>query len=84
MCIYTNYRYEFYIIRFQVKQSLEDIIDKVPEPFNTKDMMTRVEDLTPYVIVAFQECERMNLLMNEIKRSLKELQLGLKVFLQIF
>lgn len=43
-------------------------------------MITRVEEQTPYVIVAFQECERMNVLMNEIKRSLKELQLGLKVY----
>jgi len=51
----------------------------VPEPFNTVDMMARVEEQTPYVIVSFQECERMNLLMNEIRRSLKELHLGLKV-----
>jgi len=37
------------------------------------------EERTPYVIVAFQECERMNTLTNEIRRSLKELDLGLKV-----
>lgn len=36
------------------------------------------EERTPYVIVAFQECERMNTLTNEIRRSLKELDLGLK------
>lgn len=54
-------------------------MDKVPEPFNTLDMQTRVEELTPYVIVAFQECDRMNMLMSEIRRSLKELFLGLKV-----
>lgn len=42
-------------------------------------MMSKVEERTPYVIVAFQECERMNVLMNEIRRSLRELQLGLKV-----
>jgi len=41
--------------------------------------MARVEERTPYVIVSFQECERMNVLMNEIRRSLKELHLGLKV-----
>lgn len=67
------------MIHFQVKQALEDILDKVPELFNTQDMQTRVEELTPYVIVAFQECDRMNMLMTEIKRSLKELFLGLKV-----
>jgi len=37
------------------------------------------EERTPYVVVAFQECERMNGLTSEIRRSLKELDLGLKV-----
>lgn len=67
------------MICLQVRQTLDDILDKVPEPFNTLDMMNRVEERTPYVIVSFQECQRMNVLMNEIRRSLKELQLGLKV-----
>lgn len=58
---------------------LDEILDKCPDAFNIKDMMGRVEDRTPYIIVAFQECERMNILMSEIKRSLKELNLGLKV-----
>jgi len=46
-----------------------------------QEIMTKVplEDRTPYVIVAFQECERMNGLTLEIRRSLKELDLGLKV-----
>lgn len=39
------------------------------------------EERTPYVVVAFQECERMNGLTSEIRRSLKELDLGLKVLL---
>uniref|UniRef100_A0A1B0DGP3 Dynein heavy chain C-terminal domain-containing protein n=1 Tax=Phlebotomus papatasi TaxID=29031 RepID=A0A1B0DGP3_PHLPP len=33
--------------------------------------------LTPYAIVALQECERMNVIWREIKRSLIELKLGL-------
>lgn len=41
--------------------------------------MGKVEDLTPYTIVALQECERMNNLMGEIRRSLREVELGLKV-----
>ena len=44
-----------------------------------QEMMARCEDRTPYVVVAFQECERMNGLTREMKRSLKELDLGLKV-----
>lgn len=73
------YLLKILLFNLQVKQTLEDIIDKVPEPFNTIDMMARVEEQTPYVIVSFQECERMNMLMKEINRSLKELLLGLKV-----
>lgn len=38
-----------------------------------------MEDRTPYVIVALQECEHMNMLCKEVKRSLEELDLGLKV-----
>lgn len=34
--------------------------------------------LLRYIIVAFQECERMNYLTGEMKRSLRELDLGLK------
>lgn len=68
----------------QVRQTLDDILDKVPEPFSLLDMAARVDERTPYVIVSFQECERMNVLMNEIRRSLKELQLGLKVLGLLF
>lgn len=58
---------------------LEEISDKIPESFNIAEIMAKVEERTPYIIVAFQECERMNFLMAELKRSLKELELGLKV-----
>lgn len=66
-------------ICLQVRSTLDDILDRVPEPFNITEMMARAEEQTPYVIVSFQECERMNILMSEIRRSLKELNLGLKV-----
>ncbi|XP_023292211.2 dynein beta chain, ciliary [Lucilia cuprina] len=61
-----------------VKSMLEDLIDKIPSPFNIAELMSRVEDRNPYILVAFQECERMNILMAELKRSLHELELGLK------
>ena len=51
--------------QFQVVQTLVEI-------------MAKCEERTPYVIVCFQECDRMNTLTNEMKRSLKELDLGLK------
>lgn len=64
---------------FQVKQMLDEIMEKLPEEFNMVEIMGKVEERTPYVIVAFQECERMNYLTGEMKRSLRELDLGLKV-----
>lgn len=57
---------------------VDEMIEKLPEDFNMNEIMGKVEERTPYVIVAFQECERMNYLSGEIKRSLKELDLGLK------
>lgn len=64
---------------FQVKAILEEILEKVPEMFNMPEIMAKATERTPYVVVAFQECERMNILTNEMRRSLKELSLGLKV-----
>ncbi|XP_053308775.1 dynein axonemal heavy chain 9 [Spea bombifrons] len=62
----------------KVKSTLDEILEKLPEEFNIPELMSKVEERTPYIVVAFQECERMNVLTNEIKRSLKELDLGLK------
>ena len=56
----------------------------MPEEFNVSELMARAEEKTPYVVVAFQECERMNILTSEMKRSLKELDLGLKVETSLF
>ena len=62
-----------------MKSILDDILEKLPEEFNVPELMARAEEKTPYVVVAFQECERMNTLTREMRRSLKELDLGLKV-----
>ncbi|TSL75253.1 Dynein heavy chain 17, axonemal [Bagarius yarrelli] len=61
-----------------VKEILEDILDKLPEEFNMMEIIARANVKTPFIIVVFQECERMNILTREILRSLKELNLGLK------
>lgn len=66
-----------------MKIILDEILDKVPEEFNMSEMMGRVEDKTPYVLVAFQELDRINALAYEIKRSLRELDLGLKVKISV-
>ncbi|XP_030760043.1 dynein beta chain, ciliary-like isoform X2 [Sitophilus oryzae] len=62
----------------KVRNTLEEIYDKLPEEFPVAEMMAKVEERTPYIIVAFQECERMNNLTREMKRSLHELDGGLK------
>ncbi|KAL3288579.1 hypothetical protein HHI36_003018 [Cryptolaemus montrouzieri] len=62
----------------KVKGLIEDILDKVPEPFPVQDMYAKVEDKSPFAIVAIQECGRMNILSSEMRRSLRELDLGLK------
>jgi dynein heavy chain len=62
----------------KVKSILDDILDKLPDAFNVAELMSKVEERTPYISVALQECDRMSILVSEIRRSLRELDLGLK------
>ncbi|NXK40473.1 DYH17 protein, partial [Piprites chloris] len=62
----------------QVKSVLDEILGQLPEPFNMEELMMKAKEKTPYTVVALQECERMNILTHEIRRSLKELDLGLQ------
>ena len=62
-----------------MKSLLDEILEKLPEVFNMGELQSKAEEKTPYILVALQECERMNNLTTEIRRSLKELDLGLKV-----
>lgn len=66
-------------LHLQVKSLLDELLEKLPEEFNLPELQSKVEEKTPYILVALQECERMNNLTREIRRSLKELDLGLKV-----
>ncbi|NWR90162.1 DYH9 protein, partial [Furnarius figulus] len=61
-----------------VNALLEEMLEKLSDEFNMAELMAKVEQRTPYAVVALQECERMNVLTGEIKRSLLELELGLK------
>lgn len=63
----------------QVKTILDEFLEKLTEEFNMLELFSKAEEKTPYVLVALQECERMNTLTREMKRSLKEVDLGLKV-----
>ncbi|KAL0966379.1 hypothetical protein UPYG_G00294600 [Umbra pygmaea] len=62
----------------KVKTILDEVLEKLPEEYNMSDIMSKTAERSPYILVCFQECERMNMLIYEIRRSLKELDLGLK------
>ncbi|EDQ88776.1 outer dynein arm heavy chain beta [Monosiga brevicollis MX1] len=64
----------------RLKAILDEFLERLPEEFNMLELNARmpVEERTPYTVVAFQETARMNKLTGELRRSLKELDLGLK------
>ncbi|XP_037537274.1 dynein heavy chain 11, axonemal [Nematolebias whitei] len=62
----------------KVKTILDEVMEKLPEEYNMSDITSKTTERSPYILVCFQECERMNALIFEIRRSLKELDLGLK------
>ncbi|XP_039198067.1 dynein heavy chain 11, axonemal isoform X1 [Crotalus tigris] len=62
----------------KVKNVLDEILEKLPEEFNLAEIMQKSAVRSPYILVCFQECERINILIREIRRSLKQLGLGLK------
>ncbi|KAM6202712.1 dynein axonemal heavy chain 11 isoform 2-T2 [Rhynchocyon petersi] len=62
----------------KVKNVLDDLLEKLPEEFNMAEIIQKTSDRSPYVLVCFQECERMNILLQEIRGSLQKLDLALK------
>lgn len=56
---------------------LMDFKVRCPVDLSMLDILGRVKEKTPFVIVALQECERMNVLLGEIRKSLEDLRLGL-------
>ncbi|XP_071325394.1 dynein axonemal heavy chain 11 isoform X2 [Trachinotus anak] len=62
----------------KVKSVIEDILDKLPEEYNMAEIISKTTERSPYILVCFQECEQMNLLLAEIRKSLNELDLGLR------
>jgi len=59
------------------KAVLNDLESRLPLDFAMHEIKAKVEDETPYVSVVLQECDRMNKLLTEMRRSMAELQLGL-------
>lgn len=66
-----------------VKDSMDYFMKTLPDAFVMLAIMEVAEPLMkeeagPFVVVAIQECQRMNGLTNEIRRSLIELEKGMK------
>jgi dynein heavy chain len=62
-----------------VKAKLDELLERLPECFVLSDISDRLdEDRTPPQHVFYQECERINVLIVTMRRSLLELGLGLK------
>jgi dynein heavy chain len=67
-----------------IAKQVVDFLDRLPEDFNLFDINSRIgTNLTPYLIVMKQECEKMNILLLTIRKSLGDLQLGLQGALNI-
>jgi dynein heavy chain, axonemal len=62
----------------RIKQILDEVLERLPEEFSLPEICSRLEEKTPFMVVIIQECERMNALISEAKRSLRELDKGLK------
>ena len=62
-----------------VRAKLDELLDHIPEPFHLSELAERLEDdRTPPQHVFYQECERMNALLEVLRKTLAELQLGLR------
>ncbi|TEB19592.1 Dynein heavy chain family protein, partial [Perkinsus sp. BL_2016] len=62
---------------------IEKYLGQLPKAFDMLSIRGRISDWNPYIIVALQECERMNALVTEVRRSLTELEMGLSGALNI-
>lgn len=61
----------------QIQALISTYLGQLPRNFDMLTIRGRISDWNPYIIVALQECERMNSLLSEIRRSLTELEMGL-------
>ncbi|XP_056152705.1 dynein axonemal heavy chain 17-like [Lampris incognitus] len=62
----------------KIKGILEDILEKLPKGFNMTQIISKVEERTPFITVALQECERMNILLMKMSSSLTKLNMELR------
>ncbi|EFC49517.1 axonemal dynein heavy chain beta [Naegleria gruberi] len=56
---------------------IDELYNTLPENFDLDEISGKADKKIPFVAVCLQECERMNILLSEIKNSLTELKMGL-------
>jgi len=61
-----------------VKEIIDKFLDVLPAEFIMLDLFAKAKERSPYVVVCLQECERMNILINTVRSSLTDLDMGLK------
>jgi len=66
-----------------VKNTMTDLQERLPETFEMVSLSLKAKPMLsgpagPFIVVALQECGRMNTLLNEIKKTLGDLEKGLK------
>ena len=66
-----------------VYDTMNTLLERLPDEFEMVSLNLKAKPLLPgpagpYIVVALQECGRMNLLLREIRRSLVDLDKGLK------
>lgn len=67
----------------KVKEIITTFLSTLPVDFNMFDINLKAKVKTPYINVCVQECERMNILLTEIRCSLNDLDAGLRGALNI-
>jgi dynein heavy chain len=71
-----------------VRETIRSLLDRLPSEFEMVDIGMRAKAFLsgvsgPYVVVAIQECRRMNILLEQIKQSLSDLEKGLNGLLNM-
>eukprot|EP00929_Paragymnodinium_shiwhaense_P082767 TRINITY_DN4377_c2_g1_i1.p1 TRINITY_DN4377_c2_g1~~TRINITY_DN4377_c2_g1_i1.p1 ORF type:complete len:2551 (-),score=809.20 TRINITY_DN4377_c2_g1_i1:84-7481(-) len=65
------------------QSSITNYLGMLPGNLDMIEIRARVTDKTPFVIVALQESERMNLLLSQLRNTMLELELGISGALNV-
>ena len=56
-----------------VNEIINTYLGSLPNNYNLLEINLKIKEKNPYIIVALQECERMNTLVSSIRTSLHDL-----------